>query len=95
MHRDPKLLKLARDQECVSCGANDGTVVWAHSNLLEHGKGRGLKAHDCMGMLLCSICHHQLDQGFLWDKAEKRERTLMWIAKTHLKLWQEGLVKVA
>lgn len=94
-HRDPKLLKLARDQSCVSCGAQDGTVVWAHSNLSEHGKGRSLKAHDCMGMLLCSICHHQLDAGFMWTREEKREKTLEWILATHLKLWQEGLVKVA
>lgn len=94
MHRDKKLLALAKDQACVSCGANDGTTVWAHSNMLSHGKGRGLKAHDCMGMFLCDICHHQLDQGFLWTKEEKRELTLTWICATHLRLWQQGLVGV-
>jgi len=94
MHRDPKLLKLARDQSCVSCGANDGTVVWAHSNLLEHGKGRSLKAHDAMGMLLCSICHHQLDQGFMWTREEKREYTYKWICATHLRLWSDGFIGV-
>lgn len=95
MHRDAKLLKLARDQSCVSCGAEDGTVVWAHSNLKEHGKGMGLKAHDAMGMFLCSICHHQLDQGFMWTREEKRENTLLWICRTHQRLWESGLVRVA
>lgn len=95
MHRDKKLTKLAYGQSCVNCGAQDGTVVWAHSNLGEHGKGMGIKAHDCMGMFLCSICHHQLDQGFLWTKQEKRELTYHLICKTHMRLWEEGLVKVA
>lgn len=95
MHRDKKLLNLARDQSCISCGADDGTVVWAHANGGEWGKGMGIKSHDCMGMFLCSICHHQLDQGFLWSKDEKREFTYKMICKTHIKLWEEGLVKVA
>jgi len=95
MHRDKKLLGLAKDQQCIWCGAQDGTVVWAHSNLGEHGKGMGIKAHDCMGMLLCSICHHQLDQGFLLDREEKREMIYRLICKTHIKLWSDGLVKVA
>lgn len=95
MHRDKKLTALARDQACVNCGAQDGTVVWAHSNLGEHGKGMGLKAHDCMGMFLCSICHHQLDQGFMWTKQEKRELTYSLVCKTHIKLWEQGMVKVA
>ena len=94
MHVDPKLRKLADGQSCISCGADDGTVVWAHANSQMFGKGMGLKAHDCMGMFLCSICHHQLDQGFLWTKEEKREKTLMWILQTHLRLWQSGLVGV-
>lgn len=95
MHRDKKLTKLANGQVCVNCGACDGTVVWAHSNLGEHGKGMGIKAHDCMGMLLCSICHHQIDQGLMWTREEKRELTYKLICKTHIKLWEEGLVRVA
>ena len=95
MHRDKKLTQLARDQACVNCGANDGTTVWAHANGAEFGKGMGIKAHDCYGMFLCSICHHQLDQGFAMTRDEKREFTYRNICKTHLKLWQEGLVKCA
>lgn len=94
MHRDTKLLKLAKDQSCVNCGADDGTVVWAHSNMLEHGKGRGLKAHDAMGMFLCHTCHSQLDQGTSMTREEKREFTYRNICRTHLKLWDAGLVGV-
>ena len=39
-YRNKKLTELACGQSCVECGANDGTTVWAHSNLMEHGKGR-------------------------------------------------------
>lgn len=79
----------------MHCGANDGTTVWAHSNQGEHGKGMGIKANDAMGMLLCSTCHFQLDQGLAMTKEERREFTYRNICKTHLRLWQEGLVKVA
>jgi hypothetical protein len=45
------------------CGNDDGTIVAAHSNQSRHGKGLGLKAHDCFVAFLCAHCHHWLDQG--------------------------------
>ena len=42
--RNRKFLDLARDQQCVMCGAMDGTIVAAHSNLSEHGKTPDLGA---------------------------------------------------
>ena len=95
MHRDAKLLKLARGQSCVSCGIEDGTVVWAHANGYEWGKGMGIKSHDCMGMMLCAECHARLDQGSLWNREQKREFTYRMICKTHIRLWEQGMVKVA
>jgi hypothetical protein len=47
--------------------------VAAHSNQLRDGKGKGIKAEDYRIAALCYTCHHQVDQGFLWDKAQKRE----------------------
>lgn len=94
MFRSPKLLKLARDQACVMCGCQDGTIVAAHSNLIEHGKGRGFKAHDGMTAWLCMGCHYQLDQGARWTKEEKREFTLMAISRTYMKLWDMDLIQV-
>ena len=72
MYRSPKLLEAVRDAECMVCGAKDGTVVAAHSNQLKDGKGRGIKAHDYRIAAMCHICHHQVDQGFMWDKEQKR-----------------------
>lgn len=55
--RSKKLTQSAKHESCVSCGADDGTVVWAHSNEQFHGKGMGIKAHDLFGAYLCHRCH--------------------------------------
>ena len=62
MIRSEKLLKLAKGQRCVMCMADDGTIVAAHSNLQEHGKGMGLKAKDEHGAYGCSECHATYDR---------------------------------
>lgn len=90
--RVPKLLRLANGESCVMCGAEDGTIVWAHSNLGEHGKGKSIKAHDPMGAFLCFECHTELDQGNKLDRAERRDLMLTAIARTHLRLWLSGKV---
>ena len=77
MYRNEKLLKAVRDCPCQHCGAQDGTVVAAHSNQLIDGKGRGLKAHDYRIAALCFRCHAELDQG---TKMSKQERVNMWEA---------------
>jgi len=77
MYRNEKLLKVVRDCPCQHCGAQDGTVVAAHSNQLIDGKGRGLKAHDYRIAALCFRCHAELDQG---AKMSKQERLNMWEA---------------
>lgn len=92
--RSPKLLALARDQACVSCGCQDGTIVSAHSNLLEHGKGKGLKAHDGMIAWLCLRCHSELDQGSKMSRQERREFMLEAICKTYMEMWNQGLIQV-
>jgi ferredoxin len=68
MFRSKKLTDLARGQDCLFnipgvCNYNAETTVAAHSNLLRHGKGKGLKAHDCYSAWACSNCHSWLDQG--------------------------------
>jgi len=76
------------------CGSEDGTIVAAHSNLLEHGKGRGLKAHDGMTGWLCYRCHTQLDQGKDLSKSERRDLTLTAICRTYQQLWNQQLIEV-
>lgn len=60
--RSRKLLDAAKGQSCQNCGADDGTIVCAHSNLYEDGKGKGMKADDLMTAHLCCRCHEWYDQ---------------------------------
>jgi hypothetical protein len=86
VYRNQKLLEAARESPCQICGANDGTVVAAHSNQLRDGKGRGLKAHDYRISSLCYQCHMDLDQGANLTKEERvnkwedaHRRTIGWL----------------
>lgn len=94
MYRNKKLLELARSRPCVMCGNDDGTTVAAHSNLLEHGKGKGLKAHDAMHAWLCYRCHTEYDQGLQMTKAERREYIMTAICKTYMEMWERELIGV-
>lgn len=100
-YRNPALLKLARDQACSHCGAEDGTTVAAHSNSNVHGKGASIKSHDCFVAFLCMKCHSWLDQGGgmdptgMWTVQEKAEMFRRAADKTMLWLWQAGKIKVA
>jgi hypothetical protein len=94
--RSRELLQACRLLPCQHCGAQDDTVVAAHSNWGVHGKGRGIKADDTRVAALCSICHHQMDQGFLWDAPTKRAHWWAAHCKTvrllsGRRLWPEGL----
>lgn len=62
-YRNRKLTQSAKHESCVSCGADDGTIVWAHSNRHYHGKGTGIKAHDLFGAYLCHKCHTEFDSN--------------------------------
>lgn len=93
-YRNRKLLDLARGQACVWCGSEDGTIVAAHSNLMEHGKGKGLKAHDGMHAWLCYRCHTEYDQGAKMNREEKRDFILAAICKTYQRMWEQELIKV-
>jgi hypothetical protein len=88
--RSPALLKAAREIPCQHCGADDGTVVAAHTNWGGH-KGRGIKADDNMIASLCCTCHYAIDQGTRMTREEKK---VMWEAahaKTIKKLEELGL----
>jgi len=75
LYRNQKLLETDREIECVKCGAEDGTVVAAHSNQLRDGKGKGIKAHDYRIAALCYRCHMAIDQG---HRMNKQEKEAMW-----------------
>ena len=92
--RSPKLLKAAKGQACVNCDSMQG-VVACHSNLYEHGKGIGIKAHDVFHAHLCRACHAALDgrERFL-TKEEKRDFFYRMFARTILRLFEQGIVSV-
>ena len=94
MYRNKKLLEACREMPCQNCGAEDGTVVAAHSNQLRDGKGRGIKAHDYRVAALCFRCHTNIDQSnaltkhqkqYLWEEAHR---------KTIGQLFERELIKV-
>lgn len=67
-HRNPHLLTLARDQQCLlrvsgTCMGNTETTVACHSNLGIHGKAGARKADDQYSVWGCMACHRWLDQG--------------------------------
>lgn len=66
-YRNKKWLDAARDQSCVNCTINDGTVVAAHYQGIRaylFGKGKGQKPDDCYVADLCRRCHAQFDNYF-------------------------------
>lgn len=93
-YRNKKLLETVRQSSCQHCGVDDGTVVAAHSNWAEDGKGMGIKAHDYKIAALCFRCHMALDQG---KEMSKDERKKMWQNahnKTIAWLFESGRLKV-
>lgn len=95
MYRNKKLLESVRESPCQICGAQDGTVVAAHSNQNKDGKGMGIKAHDYRIAALCYRCHMEIDQGQSMTKQQKFEawddahrRTIGW-------LFDQGFIEFA
>lgn len=83
--RSPALLKAAREIPCQCCGAQDGSVVAAHSNQARHGKGRSIKASDIYIASLCSRCHNAVDCSYILSQ---KQRIDIW-TDAHCKTVQE------
>lgn len=66
----------------------------AHSNLYEHGKGKGLKAHDGVHAWLCYRCHSEYDQGNKMSREEKRDFICTAVVRTYMKMWEQELIQV-
>lgn len=74
--RSKKLVETFRQIPCQHCGADDSTIVAAHSNWSIHGHGKGIKSSDPFCASLCARCHVPiLDQG---KDLSKIERQQMW-----------------
>jgi len=79
--RSKAITEACRKIPCQHCGAQDGTVVAAHSNWHQHGKGGHIKADDSRVAALCYECHMALDQGRLTTKEQRQQA--WWSAHTH------------
>lgn len=99
MYRSEALRRAVSELPCQCCGIQGYTQA-AHSNLYEHGKGRGMKASDAAIMALCADrpgvigCHTKLDRYIDITRAQAVELTHKWIASTYIALVQQGLVGV-
>jgi Protein of unknown function (DUF1364) len=69
------LTDMAEGKPCllriVPC-ADTRTTVACHSNWMEHGKARGMKAHDFWTVWGCSRCHDALDSSMRLTADEKK-----------------------
>jgi hypothetical protein len=69
----------AKDQPCVRCKRQDGSVVLAHYTgvrRLDYGGGFGVKVNDLIGAHLCAGCHKHFDQlsrskASRWEHSEE------------------------
>ena len=77
-YRNSKLLKSANGAPCQSCGAEDGTIVAAHSNQSRDGRGYALKSADYRVAYLCVRCHDLVDGRA--GRLDKQEKIEMWEA---------------
>ncbi len=97
--RSEQLRRAVASLPCQCCGVWNYSQA-AHSNLMEHGKGRGLKASDAALMALCCDrpgivgCHTKLDTYIDITRAQAVELTHKWIASTYIALMENGLLKV-
>ena len=100
-YRNRKLLDLAhRVNECqlqldgICEGYSPDGCEPAHSNWLIHGKGGSTKADDVYHCAACHSCHFQLDQGTIFNKAEKLEYWRRGFERTMLLYFANGWLSV-
>lgn len=97
-HRNRQLLDQAHDAPCFlllgAKGCGNHPSVPCHSDMLEHGRGAGLKSHDCLAVPGCPACHaiftraHLGHAGYLEAWGRAMARYLVW-------LWTNGKVRLA
>lgn len=93
-YRNKALLRACRYLPCQLCGADDGTVVAAHSNQQRDGKGMGHKAADYRVAALCAKCHSDIDQGPGFSKDMRRTVWESAHRATIGALFERGMIEV-
>lgn len=101
-YRNQELLALAKGKPCMVqapgiCERRSDTVVAAHSNSMELGKGKSEKAHDCFIAFACGPCHDWIDGRLKVEGTTKADRDAWWEKghkRTLLFLFEQGLIQV-
>jgi hypothetical protein len=94
--RSPKYLRAAKNQACIRCANNDGTVVAAHFfGVFRHrlGGGMGHKVGDHCTADLCSTCHAFFDNYETPNDYERAAEFLVMILKTIERRLNQGVLK--
>lgn len=94
MIRSNKIRNSARGENCTVnspvCNNRSETVVLAHSNYGEDGKGMGQKAHDIYSCYACSDCHRWLDES----GEDTRDAFHRAMKRTWKRLIDKGVIKI-
>jgi hypothetical protein len=96
--RIQRWLDAANGEPCTWPGCDqkhNDTVVAAHSNDLEDGKGVGKKSHDLFIAFLCWPCHYEYDHGKNLTREEKKLMFFAAMKRTYLRLYQKGLFSLS
>lgn len=96
MFRSRKIIQAAKHARCTrrGCLSAYSPVAACHSNWQEHGKGKGLKAHDCFIAFMCQRCHDLIDgrvPGLTPE--ERKEQWRLAHDATILWLFMEGVIE--
>lgn len=87
MAKSLKLRRAAKDQACVMCRAEDGTVVLAH--LPWRNSGMGQKCPDICAAHICVNCHSYADGA---DGRKDFEWRMLALTRTLARLWEQGVI---
>ena len=79
-----KITESARGQQCQVnipgvCSGNPETVVWAHANGLQFGKGIGMKSPDALGSYASHAMTH-MTEGSELITTGSLSNTVLWKA---------------
>lgn len=96
-YRSRKLLDAAEGQDCAMrspvCRGNPATVVCAHSNLGEDGKGKSIKADDDISVYACAECHHWYDFGHATARFKQSYFDRAFV-RTYKQRKRQGMIKL-
>jgi len=95
-YRNKKILKASQGRSCISCNADDDTIVRAHyQGIGSHrlGKGMSQKPHDFASADLCSRCHHEFDSYQTTNDKVRGYEFLMFCMETLARDFRDGIIK--